>query len=221
MKLYIFPALFILTILTLTTPNLAAQQFGAPAFYTIGTPGSMPEGVVAADFNRDGHVDLAAIDNAFRLLTISLGNGDGSFQAALKAKLPPLGTTPKALAVGDFNNDGIPDLVVLMWNSNTPGWAVVWLGNGDGTFHPSGGNFKVGIAPSSVVAADFNGDGNLDIAAVATSTNGVGVALGNGDGTFQPGTRYNSTKASFFVATGDLNGRSWIRRRVSQFTEFG
>ena len=192
-------------IFVLSTPTLIAQQFGPPTFYAIGTLGATPEAMVAADFNNDGVIDVATTANAFRLLTVSLGKGDGTFQPAIRAKWPPLGTTPMALAVGDFNKDGIPDLVSLLWNSNSPGWAVVWLGNGDGTFHQSA-QFQVGMSPGSEVVADYNGDGNLDIATVTALTKGVSVFLGNGDGTFQPGVVYNSTKASLFVTAGDLNG---------------
>src|SRR5207245_4887850 len=115
-----------------------------------------------------------------------------------------------AVAVADFNGDGIPDLAML---------TGILLGNGDGTFQPLL-PFAARNGPNSLTVGDFNGDGKLDIVtsnfAIAGDPrhpeiieNGVRVLLGNGDGTFQPGRAYpvgfpGSRPA--FVAVGDFNG---------------
>lgn len=83
---------------------------------------------------------------------------------------------------------------------NGPGENVtltVLLGNGDGTFGATH-NLVVGVQPSSLAAADFNGDGILDVA--VTNSNSVqfgqkgsaGILLGNGDGTFQAAVNYQA-----------------------------
>src|SRR5436853_7794815 len=85
------------------------------------------------------------------------------------------------VAVGDFNCDGVPDLVVADEGSNN---IAVLLGNGDGTFRAAQ-FFPVGINPVWVVVGDFNGDRVQDLAAPNINANNVSVLLGNGDGTFQ------------------------------------
>src|SRR5438132_259263 len=75
----------------------------------------------------------------------------------------PVAGLPIAVAVGDFNNDHIPDLVTANLVNSIGGAGVsVLLANGDGTFHTAI-NYSVGGAAQSVAVGDFNGDGNLDV----------------------------------------------------------
>ncbi len=94
----------------------------------------------------------------------------------------PAGTQPAAVAVGDFNGDGVPDLAV----ANSANSVSVLLGNGDGNFQAPL-IFPVGIGPQSVVVGDFNGDGFQDLAVANEVSNNVLVLLGNGDGTSRGG----------------------------------
>lgn len=141
-------------------------------------PGSM----VAADFNGDGKLDLAVVGDYVSSggVTILLGNGDGTFTAAG----PNLDPTADfgLIATGDFNGDGIPDLVAtnVFEDGSNP---VVFLGKGDGTFTATAASFTLTDSPASVLAGDFNGDGVLDLA--FSDLNGIEIALGNGDGTFK------------------------------------
>jgi hypothetical protein len=68
-----------------------------------------------------------------------------------------VGSGPNSVAVGDFNGDGIPDLAVANFSSNT---VSVLRGNGDGSFQPAV-NYPAGTGPGSVAVGDFNGDGRL------------------------------------------------------------
>lgn len=150
----------------------------------------------AADFNGDGKLDLAVNCN-YSSISILLGNGDGTFQPPVEYS-PPGGGNVDAMAIGDFNRDGKPDIA----SAN----GFVLLGNGDGTFHFNTGVPTVSYVVS-VVAADFNGDGKLDLAmAVHQPPGEIAVLLGNGDGTFQSPALYstggNSTQ---MVAVGDFN----------------
>jgi len=110
-------------------------------------------------------------------------------------KTYPVGMSPSAVVVGDFNGDGKPDLAVA--NSGSANVTIL-LGSGDGTFQPAK-NFDVGGAdPTSMVVADLNRDGKPDlvvaipgiILAPATTfptctQSSVNLLLGNSDGTFQ------------------------------------
>jgi hypothetical protein len=148
--------------------------------------GQAPVSVAVADFNGDGIPDLAVADfgvyyTKSGTVSILLGKGDGSF---MPAKNYAAGLFPAFLAVGDFNHDGMPDLVVAAYDR-----VAVLLGNGDGTFQPPVSYFS-GLSPVSVSLGDFNGDGILDLAVTNLLSTEVSVLLGNGDGTFRDALNY-------------------------------
>ncbi len=143
-----------------------------------GVQGSM----VAADFNGDGKLDLAVVGDYINSggVTIVLGNGDGTFTAA--GPNLDLNADFGLIATGDFNGDGIPDLVATNY-FDFGGGPTIFLGKGDGTFTAAVASLTLDYFPTSIVVGDFNGDGILDLA--FSDLNGVEIALGNGDGTFK------------------------------------
>jgi FG-GAP-like repeat len=161
---------------------------------------------VVADFNGDGKLDVAVVEDGFPngQVAVELGKGDGTFR---KPILSPLGVEAinnnDLLRVADFNGDGKPDLAIL--DDYTTGFSVS-LGNGDGTFK-SAVNTPLSYSVLDLAAADFNGDGKSDVA-VTNNGNGsqgnLNVYLGNGDGTFRPGAQYNVDLYSY-VAAVDVN----------------
>jgi hypothetical protein len=170
--------------------------------FTVGQ--SMPfvtKSIAVADFNGDGKLDVALAGNP---TTILLGNGDGTFTAA--PSQPPFAASQ--LVAVDFNGDGKLDLALASYDNTSFAYTpiTILLGNGDGTFTaaPSQPQF----AASQLVAADFNGDGKLDLAAIGTTANPVTILLGNGDGTFTaPSTLPTDPNFQTLALTvGDFNG---------------
>ncbi len=112
-----------------------------------------------------------------------------------------LGNNPVFVAAGDFNGDGIPDLVTSGQDaSGEPNYSIL-LGNGDGTFQ-SAHNHRGGLS-RGVAVADLNKDGKLDL---IFGDGNVVVLLGKGDGTFAKKTVYAAGVITYGVATADLNG---------------
>jgi hypothetical protein len=166
--------------------------------------GNKPYGVVAADFNNDGKLDLAIANRTDNTVSILHGNGDGTFTAQSTFAT---GNLPYSLAAGDFNGDGKQDLVVTNFND---GNVSVFLGNGDGTFQsPVAYTIGLGGTPVSVVTGNFNGDSSVDLAVANQNDASVYILLNNNDhtGTFQGAVRYPAgTTDVAAVATGDFDG---------------
>ncbi len=170
--------------------------------------GELPGSVVIADFNGDGHADLAtANQKAGAGVSVLLGDGaaDPGFTAAAGSPFPVAGT-PYMVATGDFNGDGKPDLAVSGQDS---GNVSVLLGDGSGGFSAAPGSpFPVSGQPFALAVADVNADGKADIVTVDYSPSGVSVLLGTGTGAFAKAG--NSPFAQGIdlagLAIGDVNG---------------
>src|SRR5205814_6119385 len=104
--------------------------------------------------------------------SVLLGNGDGTFGAP---STYGVGGSSSAVAVGDFNGDGIPDLAVSNYSSNN---VSVLLGNGSGGFGAAT-NFSVGTYPLSVAVGDFNRDSRQDLVTANQNSHTVSWLVNN------------------------------------------
>ena len=156
--------------------------------------------LLAGDFNGDGNQDVLSFPYAGNAIYTIAGNGDGTFQPPLTVIVPDsfYGYNP---VVGDFNHDGKLDLAMSDYDAITHK-LVILLGNGDGTFQPAI-EYQTPNVPSTPTVADFDQDGNLDVA-VPTAA-GFSVYLGHGDGTFDPPVT-TTASATGRLNAGDLNG---------------
>ena len=182
-------------------PGNGDGTFGAPIItYTYNSTtaftsptNNLPTIANVIDINGDSKLDIAAFQGNFAVnngigvntanLQIYLGKGDGTFATPTTA----LASTHLASATfADFNGDGKLDLACLGEDANTQGQLFVALGNGDGTFGTptlsllSGGDV---VPESGLTAADFDGDGKIDLAYLDTESFS-GIFYGKGDGTF-------------------------------------
>jgi hypothetical protein len=132
-------------------------------------------------------------------VTVLLGDGTGGFQNPAELAV---GSSPVAVAIADFNQDGCPDLAVLAEN----GYVDVLPGGCDGTFQNPRA-WPVGEFPAALALGDFNHDGRADIAVANSSPFGtISVLLGNGDGSFQAPVTYGAGGFPSFIAAADVDG---------------
>ncbi len=174
--------------------------------------------VVLADLNGDRKLDLIVYSSAGNL-SIALGNGDGTFRPL---PMLPVDGHIQAVVVGDFNNDGKPELAVsrLYTDANyyvTGGKLSILPGLGDGTFgSPLETNYSKTMGPYGLKAGDFNRDGNLDLAVSFIGQNKVVVMVGVGNGTFASEVDLPiDWGLTSTMMTADMNGDGWLDLVVS------
>lgn len=190
---------------------------GSPVRVAAGTGGAVttaanyPVYVVTGDFNGDGNQDFAVANgNSSTVLGYSvyvmLGNGSGGFTAGPGSPYAA-GANPLGIAVGDFNGDGIEDLVVANYGPSFFNTAIhtesvgntlsVLLGAGAGSFQT--GTYVSGYLefPFSVAVGNFGSDANQDLAVANSYNNSSTVETGNGSGSF------SASSASQYPSSGD------------------
>ncbi len=165
---------------------------------------TLPDWTTLADVNGDGKLDLITSLYSTDSVTVQLGNGDGTFQAATTT-LIAAGFGPAEVHAVSLRGNGTLDLIVGSYNHNE---FAVLLGNGDGTFqnpvfYTAG---SASSAPTSLTTGDFNDDGNLDVAVANNEDNTISIFLGTGSGALNSlGSPINVGLNPEAIRAGDFN----------------
>lgn len=162
--------------------------------------------IQAADLTNDGLPDLVL--TIARRVAVILNEGGGKFGAVARYNAGP--DSSGSLVIGDFNNDGIPDIAVTRFGVDL---VAVLLGQANAQGQPTGTFANrilvpVGVNPAALAVGDFNGSGNESIAVANNDYNvaGLQVIIGNGNGTFAKPRAYYGANFVDAVGVGDFNG---------------
>jgi uncharacterized repeat protein (TIGR01451 family) len=186
--------------ITILLWNSSAGRFQQAA----GSPFRVGKGayrLTAADFDGDGHTDLAIALPQDRTVGIWRGLGDGTFQQAAGSPVS-VASVPRSLAAADFNGDGRMDIAVLGDDLR------VLVGDGAGGFTLSDAFLTGGTNPQAMAAADFDADGKTDLAVTNGRPGNVGLLLGDGTGGFSAPVTFPAGNLPGWIAVADLNGDS-------------
>jgi len=213
---FIAAAMLISTLLTFTG---YAQICGSIGFYS---PVNFPvsgrlQSVAVGDFNLDGKSDLVTANAVSTVVSVLLGNGDGTFRSSVDVTA---GNNPNDAAVGDFNGDSKPDVAV----ANSTGNNISILINTCAAAPCSSPsfaapvNYAAGNLPRRLAVGDFNRDNVLDLTVTNENSNTVSVLLGNGNGTFRAKVDFNPIGTQpYGVSVGDFNGDNKLDMVVVNF----
>jgi hypothetical protein len=176
-----------------------------------------PLTVVIGNFNGDADPDLAVANEGSSGSTpptpgnvsILLGAAGGTFTGPTNF---PAGEKPQSVAVADYNGDADPDLAVANEGDPTPtppipGSVSILLGAAGSSF-TAPTNYSAGDTPRAVTTADFNGDGDPDLAVTNEGSSDTSVLLGGAGASFGAATNYPACFAPHAMALGDFNGDS-------------
>ncbi len=196
-----------------------------------GHPLAAPRGLATADFDSDGDLDVAMANadsphlTGDPVLLVLLNEGDGSYAPPVLYE-GPTGPT-SAVTTADFDGDGDFDLALTQQDTITGRFVLVFTNDGDGTF-TSAGQFPTSNAPLDIVAADFDGDGDIDLATTSSTNQSDGgrvVTVLRNDGTGSFATRIDlpTTDIPHRLDAGDLNldGAADIAYSYWNRNEFG
>ncbi len=172
--------------------------------------GDLPS-VCAADFDADGDHDVAvARVNSYQTAYFSVlyNPGNGYFPGSSDYYVSP-DATPGDVVVADLDGDGDNDVISTAPSINVEDYMLVLVNDGYGSLDDPVG-YLVGDYPRSLVAADLDGDGDIDVATGNTWSDDISVLLNNGDATYQDAVTCPAGGEEPWLASADVDNDSDI-----------
>jgi hypothetical protein len=164
-----------------------------------------PYGSVLADLDGDGDIDAAFVHNLFAKVTVIRNQGGGTYA---QPESYAIGNPSQCVIAADLDGDGRLDLIAADTGSNGEGNRVSVLRN-TGTSFAAAVHYPAGAGPSGLAAADFTGDGRIDIAAANYGFLGqastVSLLRNNGSGGLLAPVAYQAGAGPWKLAVGDLD----------------
>ena len=203
--------------------GLGNGTFSAPTYYDTGEGDWLCRSVVVADFDNDGHADIAALNvgqwSPFLNGSIKFlwGAGNGTFQSGIRYPLQQYMTD---VVVGNIDADPSPELLAIGGSSYSAN-VLDYIGNRQFQL-ATPVTVRPGAPPSpndyfyQATLSDLNNDSKLDFAVVDAANGNLHVMLGIGDGTFQTATDYSVPQPQD-IRVGDITGDGWVDLIVSHW----
>jgi len=180
------------------------QVTGSP--FTLPTTAGGPIAITTADFNNDGILDLAILNQTTKNVTILQGKGDGTFAEFPNSPLS-VGNGPVAIASGALAGSTGPALAIANQSDNT---ASVYLGNGDGTFTQSSQSpLSTDKAPTGIAISDFAQQSSGGIAITNRDAGTVTVFVDLGSGLFTSALEPGAGTSPTAIVSGDFTGNAF------------
>ena len=155
--------------------NPGGSTFSAPVTYPVGVSAT---GIAAGNLNNDAYPDLAVLSSADNTVDVLINNQSGGFPSGT---IYGAATNPTGIAIADFNGDGFADIAITGNGTGTGSGTSILLSSSTGAM--TGEMLLPTTGGSSVAAADFNNDGNTDLAVGST---GVTIFLDSGAQAIDP-----------------------------------
>ena len=188
--------------------------FVSNATYSVtGAGGNYAVSVTAADVNGDGKVDLICANagslGQFASFSVLTNDGKGKFPTVVTYSVA---SSPSFIIAADVNGDGKPDLAYVNENKYTSdgmqtgfdNTLTIWTNNGSGGFS-SNATYTVGSGPSSIVAADVNGDGKVDLITANYASASLSILTNSGSGGFALASSLGTGVQPWSVVAADVN----------------
>ncbi|MCP4553723.1 MAG: hypothetical protein GY834_17160 [Bacteroidetes bacterium] len=159
--------------------------------------------VCAGDLNNDGLMDIATADEISSRISIIMNNGNSNLYKSLGLYS---GDRPEEIIAVHMNDDNYLDLVVANYGSvpSTPrDYIAVFINNGNATFQRF--LYNADDTPNKISGADFDNDGDTDLAVTSSYKDSILIFTNNGSGELNPFVAYNVGDFPIGISTSDFD----------------